>query len=242
MKLVDEIGELLKMEIASVRANLLPMVVLWGLAGAAVAAPDAMRTPALGDVRLEGWLGKKMDRFIAQRLTDPFQRKEVFDEARQAFVQRDDDEAKVGGVWRGEFWGKQMLGSARVADYLRDPEFLGFIREECHRLMKCQDPDGYLGSYADKTFVKIHDVEACRKKFGWLPNWNLWNRKYCIWGMFMAYKATVKGEIVKEAMDTKKGAVIDLLGGSQGTARPTITTAPTNVGLFYQFREGCPRR
>ena len=32
------IGELLKIEIASVRANLLPMVVLWGLAGAAVAA------------------------------------------------------------------------------------------------------------------------------------------------------------------------------------------------------------
>lgn len=160
------------------------------LAITALAAPDAMRTPALGDVRLEGRLGRKMDRFITQRLTDPFQRQEVFDEARQAFVQRDDDEAKVGGVWRGEFWGKQMLGSARVADYLRDPEFLGFIREECHRLMKYQDADGYLGSYADKTFVKIRDVEACRKKFGWLPNWNLWNRKYCIWGMFMAYKAT----------------------------------------------------
>ena len=32
------IGGLLKIEIASVRANLLPMVILWGLAGAAVAA------------------------------------------------------------------------------------------------------------------------------------------------------------------------------------------------------------
>ena len=38
MKLANEIGGLLKLEIASVRANLLPMVVLWGLAGAAVAA------------------------------------------------------------------------------------------------------------------------------------------------------------------------------------------------------------
>ena len=37
-KLADEIGGLLKIEIASVRANLLPMVILWGLAGAAVAA------------------------------------------------------------------------------------------------------------------------------------------------------------------------------------------------------------
>ena len=51
-------------------------------------------------------------------------------------------------------------------------------------------------------------------------------------------KAMVKEEIVKEALDVEKGAVIELLGGSQGTANPTITTAPTKVGLFYQFREG----
>lgn len=38
MKLVNEIGGLLKIEIASLRANFLPMAVLWGLAGAAVAA------------------------------------------------------------------------------------------------------------------------------------------------------------------------------------------------------------
>ena len=38
MKLENKIAGLLKIEIASVRANLLPMVILWGLAGAAVAA------------------------------------------------------------------------------------------------------------------------------------------------------------------------------------------------------------
>ena len=38
MKSANEIGGLLKIEIASVRANLLPMVILWGLAGAAVTA------------------------------------------------------------------------------------------------------------------------------------------------------------------------------------------------------------
>ena len=43
---------------------------------------DAMRDPALKDVRLEGWLGAKMDRFIARRLVDPFMRNQVFDEAR----------------------------------------------------------------------------------------------------------------------------------------------------------------
>ena len=155
-----------------------------------VAASDSMRGPALKDVRLEGWLGAKMDRFITRRLVDPFMREQVFDEARQAFEFRDDDEVKVGGLWRGEFWGKEMLSSARVADYLQDKEFLSFIREECHRLMKFQDADGYLGSYADKDFIFIRDPEACQKELRWYPNWNLWNRKYAIWGMFMAYKVT----------------------------------------------------
>ena len=57
-------------------------------------------------------------------------------------------------------------------------------------------------------------------------------------GVIDLTKATVKEEIVKEAMDPKKGAVIDLCAGSQGTASPAITTAPTRVGLFYQLREG----
>ena len=39
-------------------------------------------------------------------------------------------------------------------------------------------------------------------------------------------------------MDVRKGAAIDLSGGSFGTTSPTITTAPTRVGLFYTFREG----
>ena len=37
-------------------------------------SPDLMRGPALKDVRLEGWLGAKMDRFISRRLVDPFVR------------------------------------------------------------------------------------------------------------------------------------------------------------------------
>ena len=57
-------------------------------------------------------------------------------------------------------------------------------------------------------------------------------------GVIDLTKATVKEEIVKEAMDVEKGAVVELLGGSQGTASPTITTAPTKVGLVYTFSEG----
>ena len=46
-------------------------------------------------------------------------------------------------------------------------------------------------------------------------------------------KATVKEEIVKEAMDVEKGAEIEL-----NAADPKLTTPNTRKGLFYQLREG----
>ena len=154
------------------------------------AAPvaDAMRGPALKDVRLGGYPGAKLDDLIRERATSAFAQREVFGEARQAFVDRDDDVLGHGGRWRGEFWGKLMLGTARIADYLRDPALTRFVREECHRLMATQDADGYLGSYADKELV-APDAQT-KRIYGWNTVWNIWNRKYAMWGMLMAYKVT----------------------------------------------------
>ena len=163
---------------------------------AALPVQDAMKTPRLRDVRLKGVPAAKMNDLIRARLTSDFAKLNVFAEARRAFVDRDDDVKGHGGVWRGEFWGKQMLSAARVADYLADPAFTKFVQEECHRLMATQDPDGYLGSYKDKELVSIVDPEETRKTYGWYPVWNIWNRKYAMWGMLMAYKATGDKEIL----------------------------------------------
>ena len=161
-----------------------------------ILAQDAMKTPRLRDVRLKGVPAVKMNDLFRERLTGDFAKLNVFAEARRAFVDRDDDCKGHGGVWRGEFWGKQMLSPARVADYLADPAFTKFVREECHRLMSTQDPDGYLGSYKDKELVSIVDPEQTRKTYGWYPVWNIWNRKYAMWGMLMAYKAKGDREIL----------------------------------------------
>lgn len=48
--------------------------------------------------------------------------------------------------------------------------------------------------------------------------------------------AVVKEDVVKDALDPEKGAVIDL--GQPGTSAPTITTAPTKPGLTYTLVEG----
>ena len=52
-------------------------------------------------------------------------------------------------------------------------------------------------------------------------------------GVIDLTKATVKEEIVKEAMDVEKGAKIML-----DAAHPSLTTPNTRVGLLYQLREG----
>ena len=177
-------------------------VLMLALEGSAAAVPfarsDAHRGAALRDVRLGGVPAGKMHNFFRARMLDTTAQRDVFGEARSAFRDRDDDEKavlpdrKMGGIWRGEFWGKLMLGTARVADYLQDPALTKFVKEECHRMIALQDPDGYLGSYADKENVWIPESAkpAMRAAYGWNTVWNLWNRKYAIWAMLMAYRAT----------------------------------------------------
>ena len=175
------------------------MLALEGSAAAVpFARPDAHRGAALRDVRLGGVPAGKMHNFFRARMLDTTAQRDVFGEARSAFRDRDDDEKavlpdrKMGGIWRGEFWGKLMLGTARVADYLQDPALTKFVKEECHRMIALQDPDGYLGSYADKENVWIPESAkpAMRAAYGWNTVWNLWNRKYAIWAMLMAYRTT----------------------------------------------------
>ena len=175
------------------------MLALEGPAAAVpFARPDAHRGAALRDVRLGGVPAGKMHNFFRARMLDKTAQRDVFGEARSAFRDRDDDEKavlpdrKMGGIWRGEFWGKLVLGTARVADYLQDPALTTFVKEECHRMIALQDPDGYLGSYADKENVWIPESAkpAMRAAYGWNTVWNLWNRKYAIWAMLMAYRTT----------------------------------------------------
>ena len=175
------------------------MLALEGSAAAVpFARPDAHRGAALRAVRPGGVPAGKMHNFFRARMLDKTAQRDVFGEARSAFRDRDDDEKavlpdrKMGGIWRGEFWGKLMLGTARVADYLQDPALTKFVKEECHRMIALQDPDGYLGSYADKENVWIPESAkpAMRAAYGWNTVWNLWNRKYAIWAMLMAYRTT----------------------------------------------------
>ena len=195
------------------KLNVMALIFISALAASALradAVSDAMKTPALRDVRLQGFPSEKMNDLFRERVSSKFAQMNVFGEARRAFEERDDDERGHGGLWRGEFWGKLMLSAARVADYLNDPAVTQFIVDECHRMIDLQDPDGYLGSYKDKELVSITDPEATKKTYGWYPVWNIWNRKYAMWGMLMAYKATGDRAILA-SVERQMNQLVDML-------------------------------
>ena len=177
----------------------------------AVVAADALKPVALKDVRLTGWIGAKNDRLIRERVTSDWAQNVMMKECEQAFVDKDDDSTTVG-MWKGEFWGKTMLGFARVAEYTQDPKLLKFIGESCHRLMALQEPDGYLGTYRKKDFLKVTDWEAVIKERGgkcdW--NWNLWCRTFTIWGLYEAGRVTGDKSIVEGAAKSLE-QIIDML-------------------------------
>ncbi|MBQ9548002.1 MAG: alginate lyase family protein [Bacteroidales bacterium] len=181
------------------------------------AVQDRMQEPKLADVRLEGAVGKKMDTFFQQRIFSDFARNTVMQEAEEAFKNRVDDVVRAPiGYWQGEFWGKLMIGASRVAQYKNDPGFTRYVREEAHRLLCYQDADGYLGTYADKAYVTAPDLQKARETMGWDCDWcwNLWCRKYTMWGLLMAYEATGDRSLVTAAarsMD-QEISMLDSLG------------------------------
>ena len=173
---------------------------------AAFGAADRLIEPAQGDVRLGGFAGAKIGRFIDHRVRSDFAKNEIFPEARKAFENPDDDRffipgkgdiedelrTRHWGMWKGEFWGKLMISACRVAEYEHDAGLKAFLHEEALRLIAFQKPDGYLGTYVDPEYVQPLGWEANHTnttvKGPWC--WNLWCRKYTMWGLLAGYKLT----------------------------------------------------
>ena len=173
---------------------------------AAFGAADRLIAPAQGDAHLDGFAGAKIGRFLDHRVRGEFARNVIFPEARAAFENPDDDRFFIPGkgdiedqfrtkhwwMWKGEFWGKLMISACRVAEYEHDADLKKFLHEEALRLIAFQKPDGYLGTYVDPEYVQPLGWEVNHTnttvKGPWC--WNLWCRKYTMWGLLAGYKLT----------------------------------------------------
>ena len=182
---------------------------------ASFGSADRLTAPNQGDAHLDGFVGAKIGRFLNHRVRSDFAKDIVFPEARKAFESPDDDQfyiprkgdiedefrTRYWGMWKGEFWGKLMISACRIAEYEHDAKLKKFLHEEALRLIAFQKPDGYLGTYVDPEYVQplgwaIQHTNTTVKG-AWC--WNLWCRKYTMWGLLANYKLTRDRRVLEAA-------------------------------------------
>lgn len=149
--------------------------------------PNRIDAPELKDAALLGEIGRRVDKFVEGRVTGDFARNEVLREADEAFRDQTDDMYSFG-YWKGEFWGKLVIGAVRVCRMKQDEEFKGFLKEAVYHLLSYQREDGYLNTYKDSRNMFRADPEVTIKEVGWecTFNWNVWSRKYTLWALLEA--------------------------------------------------------
>ena len=92
-------------------------------------ASDVVTPPCPADIRLSGYVARKMDALVRERFMTDFARTTVYDEAENAFRTHCDDLRTKGlGWWQGEYWGKTMLSAAEVYSHTHDEGLKNFIQ------------------------------------------------------------------------------------------------------------------
>lgn len=164
---------------------------------------DRVHPAALSDVRLKGPIGAKLDKLIENRITSAFAQTEIFGEAERAFYEKIDDQKAPLGLWQGEFWGKLAISAARVCRYKQDdPALKAFLSASAHRILATRREDGYIGTYKNDELIFHAGIADGRRIMGWSCdwNWNLWCRKYTLWGLLEIYQLTEEPEILAGAV------------------------------------------
>ncbi len=172
---------------------------------------NMIQSARLGSVRLGGYVGEHIDKVLYTRLLSEYAKNQVYPEAEGAFVSRVDDELGAFGIWQGEYWGKWMIGAARAARYLNLDELREKVRQSAITMIGYQEENGYLGTYRDsKNFFP--PSEEYIEQMG-LParfNWNIWCRKYTLWGMLEAYELTKDDKMLTSARRMADALLLDL--------------------------------
>ncbi len=126
---------------------------------------DALTPLPLGDVRLGGILGRKLDLCVRNR---------IFAQDPEALVEpfRHRQERTC---WQTEFWGKWFLSAAAACQYTGNNEWRDRLGKSVRELLATQSADGYIGNYAGGSH---------------LEGWDVWGRKYTLLGLLAWYDLT----------------------------------------------------
>lgn len=132
-----------------------------------VKASDRLHPSSPGSLKIEGFIGKKMNECIANRVMA-----QDIDKIVEPFRLR---EEKDFNGWRCEYWGKWFTSAALGCSYDMSDNNKSKIDNAVSALLKTQTADGYIGTYKS-------DVE--------LNGWDVWGRKYVLLGLIAYYDLT----------------------------------------------------
>ena len=144
-------------------------------AGLCCCAASGTRSELTGNVRLKGYLGKRLDAMIERHvagndvsyITDCF---------------REKTERK--GWWQTEFWGKYMHSAVPYLIYSGSDKLRGNVERGLESVLSSQEPCGYIGNYPD-------DVRCGE-------GWDVWGMKYTMMGLMHYYdgsRSRAKAEV-----------------------------------------------
>ena len=168
--------------------------------------PDVLTAPAPSQVRLSGWLGKRVDANETHRLLN------VDLEPLLAGYRQ-----KPGShPWIGEHIGKWLHAATLAWSYTGDPKWKAKLDKAVRDLIATQEPDGYLGTYEPG------------KRFGLYEgaDWDVWSHKYNLIGLLTYYQYTGDSSALNACR--RMG---DLLIGTFGPGKKSILSAGTHMGM-----------
>lgn len=104
------------------------------------------------------------------------------------------------GMWRGEYFGKQIRGASLIYQLTQDEELYKILVDTVNDLLLTQDQEGRISSYP-----------ISKEFFGW----DMWCRKYVITGLLHFYRIC-KSEILKKrilyALEKHLDYIISVVG------------------------------
>jgi len=162
---------------------------------------DALRVLPPGDVHIGGWLGRRIDLSIENRI-----KAQNYEELVEPFRHRTETH-----LWQTEFWGKWVTSAASAYEYTRDTALADAVRRSASELIATQTPDGYIGNYAPGHH---------------LGTWDIWGRKYTILGLLACYRVTGERPILDAAR-----RVADHLLGEVGPGKADIVKTGAYWGM-----------
>ena len=159
----------------------IPVFVL--AAGAATFALAASRDSIdnIGETRLKGPLGEKLDRMVAGHVigTD-------VDYITAPFLEK----TETKGWWQTEFWGKWMHSAVPYSVYTGSAALGASIDHGIDRMLASQEKNGYIGNYPDEL--------RCGE------GWDVWGMKYTMMGLLHYYDLAKARETVGDKSSSSR--------------------------------------